>query len=102
MALPHLVHGGENGFLFEPGNVQEFADRMEQILRLPEDELAVMKNASLRIVEPHDIETTLKVFEKLYRGEKVDDPVTQLPPLSAKLREQFRSLRRRAREALDN
>ncbi len=102
MALPHLVHDGENGFLFEPGNVQEFADRMERILRLPEDELAVMKNASLRIVEPHDIETTLKVFEKLYRGEDVEDPVTQLPPLSAKLREQFRSLRRRAREALEN
>src|SRR5699024_9030056 len=27
MALPHLVHDG-NGFLFEPGNAQELADRL--------------------------------------------------------------------------
>jgi hypothetical protein len=41
------------------------------------------------------------VFERLYRGEVIDDPVTEVPPLSAKLREQFRSLRRRAREVLE-
>lgn len=96
MALPHLVRDGENGYLFPPGNVPALADRLERVLRLPEDELAVMKNASLRQIEPHDIETTLRVFEKLYRGEPVTDPVTEVSPLSAKLREQFRSLRRRA------
>jgi glycosyltransferase involved in cell wall biosynthesis len=100
MALPHLVHDGENGFLFPPGDVPALADRLERILRLPEDELAIMKNASLRLIEPHDIETTLDVFERLYRGEDVDDPVTEVPPLSSKLREQFRVLRQRAREAL--
>src|SRR3954447_9518177 len=98
MALPHLVHEGENGYLFPPGDVQALADRIERVLRLPEEELLVMKNASLRLIEPHDIETTLQVFERLYRGEYVEDPVTEVPPLSAKLREQFRSLRRRARE----
>ncbi|BDI23016.1 glycosyltransferase [Herbiconiux sp. L3-i23] len=102
MALPHLVHDGENGYLFPPDDVQALADRLEQVLRLPEDELNVMKNASLRLIEPHDIETTLDVFEQLYRGEQIDDPVTEVPPLSAKLREQFRSLRRRAREALES
>ncbi|PVZ94886.1 glucosyl transferase [Amnibacterium flavum] len=102
MALPHLVHDGENGYLYPPNDVQALADRLEKVLRLPEDELAVMKNASLRLIEPHDIETTIDVFERLYRGEKIDDPVTEVPPLSAKLREQFRSLRRRAREALDS
>ena len=100
MALPHLVRDGENGFLFPPNDVSALADRLEKILRLPEDELAIMKNASMRLIEPHDIETTLDVFERLYRGEDVDDPVTEVAPLSGKLREQFRSLRRRAREAL--
>ena len=23
MALPHLVHDGENGYLFEPGNIDD-------------------------------------------------------------------------------
>lgn len=97
MALPHLVHDGENGYLFPPSDARALADRIERVLRLPEEELLVMKNASLRLIEPHDIETTLQVFERLYRGEPVVDPVTEVPPLSAKLREQFRSLRRRVR-----
>ena len=58
-----------------------------------------MKNASLRLIEPHDIDTTLRVFEQMYRGRPVEDPVTEVPPLSAKLREQFRSLRRKVRSA---
>lgn len=96
MALPHLVRDGENGYLFPPGDVQGLAERLERVLRLPEEELLVMKNASLRQIEPHDIETTLKVFEKLYRGESVTDPVTEVSPLNSKLRDQFRSLKRRA------
>jgi glycosyltransferase involved in cell wall biosynthesis len=102
MALPHLVHDGENGYLFPPNDVQALADRLEKVLRLPEEELNVMKNASMHLIEPHDIETTLDTFERLYRGETISDPVTEVPPLSAKLREQFRSLRRRAREAIDD
>lgn len=101
MALPHLVRDGENGHLFPPGDAAALADRLERVLRLPEEELLVMKNASLRLIEPHDIETTLDVFERLYRGEAIEDPVTEVAPLTAKLREQFRSLRRRARAALD-
>jgi glycosyltransferase involved in cell wall biosynthesis len=103
MALPHLVRDGENGYLFPPGDAWALADRIERVLRLPEEELLVMKNASLRLIEPHDIETTVSVFERLYRGEQVEDPVTEVAPLSAKLREQFRSLRRRVRgvSALD-
>ena len=103
MALPHLVHDGENGFLFPPGDVPALAGRLEQVLRLSEEDLLVMKNASLRLIEPHDIETTLDVFEQLYRGEQIEDPVTEVGPLNAKLREQFRSLRRRVRNhaALD-
>jgi Glycosyltransferase len=79
MALPHLVHDGENGFLFEPGNAQQMADRIERVLRMPEAELTVMKKQSLRYIAAHDIQRTLSTFESLYRGEPVSDPLTDLP-----------------------
>lgn len=81
MALPHLVHHGENGYLFEPGNVEEFAARLTDVLTMPEEELLGLKQESLRIVEAHDIQRTLATFEALYRGELVTDPdVDTLPP----------------------
>lgn len=75
MALPHLVHDGENGFLFEPGNVEEFAERLTDVLTMPEEELLAFKRESLSIVEAHDIQRTLATFEALYRGEIVTDTV---------------------------
>jgi glycosyltransferase involved in cell wall biosynthesis len=80
MALPHLVHDGENGFLFRPGDPQDLADRIERVLRMPQDELDALKHASLRIVASHDIQTTISTFESLYRGEPVADPVTDAAP----------------------
>jgi glycosyltransferase involved in cell wall biosynthesis len=80
MALPHLVHDGENGYLFTPGDSQDAADKIEKILRMPQAELDAMKNASLRIVAAHDINTTISTFESLYRGEPVTDPVTDSSP----------------------
>lgn len=80
MALPHLVHDGENGHLFRPGDAQDLADKLENVLTLPQEELDVLKNASLRIVATHDIQTTISTFESLYRGEPVADPVTAAAP----------------------
>ena len=76
MALPHLVHEGENGYLFEPGNAKDLADKLSRVLRLSDAELRPMKEASLRYIAAHDIQRTLSIFEQLYRGEKVTDPVT--------------------------
>jgi glycosyltransferase involved in cell wall biosynthesis len=73
MALPHLVHDGENGYLFEPGNVDDLADKLTKVLTASEDDYLHMKKASLKIVESHDIQRTLDTFESLYRGEPVDD-----------------------------
>lgn len=75
MALPHLIHDGENGYLYEPGDVQGFAERLERIFTMPHDELLELKRESLRIVSGHDITRTLETFEALYRGEEVDDPI---------------------------
>lgn len=71
VALPHLVHDGENGYLFEPGNVDDLAAKLRQVLTASPEEYLRMQQASLDGVDIHDIERTLDTFEKLYRGELV-------------------------------
>lgn len=80
MALPHLVHDGENGYLFEAGNVDDLADKLTRVLTASPEALDAMKRTSLAYTAPHDIESTLATFESLYRGEKVVDPVTDVSP----------------------
>jgi glycosyltransferase involved in cell wall biosynthesis len=77
MALPHLVHDGENGYLFEPGNVDEMAARLTDILTMPEEKLQEFKRESMKIVEAHDINRTISTFEALYRGERVIEPIIE-------------------------
>ena len=79
MALPHLVHDGENGYLFEPGNVQQFAEKLTAVLEMTDEQLRPFKEESLRIVEAHDIQRTLDTFESLYRGEPVAAPGDDAP-----------------------
>jgi glycosyltransferase involved in cell wall biosynthesis len=78
MALPHLIHDGENGFLFEPGNVEELAQKLTKVLSMPWPELEKMKRESLHFIAGHDITRTLETFEALYRGEEVVDPDPEL------------------------
>ncbi len=68
VALPHLVHDGENGYLFEPGNAEELAARLTDVLTAAPEERLRMQQASLDGVRVHDIGRTLDTFEALYRG----------------------------------
>jgi glycosyltransferase involved in cell wall biosynthesis len=68
MALPHLVHDGENGYLFSPGDAQELAEKLTQVLTAPAAEYERMQRSALKAVEAHDIQRTLTTFESLYRG----------------------------------
>jgi glycosyltransferase involved in cell wall biosynthesis len=68
VALPHLVHDGENGYLFEPGNVDELAARLTDVLTADPETRRRMQRASLDGVKVHDIGRTLDTFEALYRG----------------------------------
>lgn len=70
MALPHLVNHGVNGFLFEPGNAAELADRLRDVFTLNAQQYRAMQEASLDMVKPHNIVCTLETFEDLYRGER--------------------------------
>jgi glycosyltransferase involved in cell wall biosynthesis len=90
MALPHLVHDGENGYLFEPGDVEQFAARLSDVLTMPDDKLQEFKRESMRIVEAHDINRTIATFEELYRGHKVIEPLIEASlPLHKVIRERI-------------
>jgi glycosyltransferase involved in cell wall biosynthesis len=80
MALPHLVHDGENGYLFAPGSADDLAAKLRQVLEAAPDDYRAMKEASLRFIATHDIQRTLSTFENLYRGKPVTDPVTDVAP----------------------
>lgn len=75
MALPHLVHDGVNGHLYEPGDIDGFAAALTDVLTAPPARLDKMKKASLEVVAHHAMGHTLDVFEALYRGDPVADLV---------------------------
>lgn len=64
-ALPLLVRDGENGRLFEPGDVEGIAARLTLVLS-DADVRAEMGRESLRLVAGHGIGETLAAFEELY------------------------------------
>jgi phosphatidylinositol alpha 1,6-mannosyltransferase len=78
-ALPLLVHDGENGRLFEPGDVAGLASRLAELLS-DAGKRTRMGRESLRIVASHDIGITLNAFEGLYEAVTVPsgDPVRPL------------------------
>jgi glycosyltransferase involved in cell wall biosynthesis len=80
MALPHLVHTGVNGYLYEPGDVDAMAGYLTKVLTASPKELERLKKGSLKAIAPHDIQRTLDTFEAIYRGEQVTDPVTENIP----------------------
>lgn len=73
VALPHLVHDGENGYLFRPGDVDDLTQKLTAVLTLPQDERVRLQQGSLEGVKVHDIRRTLDTFEALYR----DDPLPE-------------------------
>ncbi|MCK3769155.1 glycosyltransferase [Microbacterium aerolatum] len=73
VALPHLVHDGENGYLFEPGNAEELAARLTDVFTAPAEEYERMQQASLDGVIVHDINRTLDTFEALYRDQPLPE-----------------------------
>ncbi|MBT2498524.1 glycosyltransferase [Agromyces sp. ISL-38] len=82
MALPHLVHDGENGYLFEPGSPEDLAAKLQIVLEAPPAEYRALKEGSLRLIAAHDIQRTISTFESLYRGKPVTDPVTDVAPVA--------------------
>jgi len=68
MALPHLVHDGDNGYLFPPDDADALAERLRRILTADQQELNRLSENSLHLIQSHDIERTIRIFENLYVG----------------------------------
>jgi glycosyltransferase involved in cell wall biosynthesis len=66
VALPELIHHGENGYLFMPSDHTTLATYIVTMLSSPH-ERARMGQKSLEIISNHDISNTLEAFEHLYR-----------------------------------
>ncbi|MCP2247414.1 glycosyltransferase [Lentzea aerocolonigenes] len=65
MALPHLVHPGRNGWLFEPGDVNQLAQRLHTLVH-DAPMRARMGATSSEIISHHALAATLERFEGLY------------------------------------
>jgi glycosyltransferase involved in cell wall biosynthesis len=66
LALPELVHHGENGFLVPPGEPQAVADALLALAR--DSDLAQrMAERGLEIVRAHDETRTFDLYEGVYR-----------------------------------
>ena len=70
MALPHLVHNGDNGYLFEPDDVDDFYQCLLKIATADQKELNRLSENSIHLIQSHDIKRTLAIFEGLYRGDQ--------------------------------
>lgn len=74
LALPHLVKQGKNGYLFQPGNDNELAEKINKIIALPEDDRLKMGQFGRGIATEHHIQKTLSSFESLYtKGFRISD-----------------------------
>ncbi|MGB7055988.1 MAG: glycosyltransferase, partial [bacterium] len=65
MALPELVHDGENGYLFSDGNSQMFTEKVIAILS-DQAMRARMSRRSLEIIKDHDVNKTIEKYESIY------------------------------------
>lgn len=75
MALPHLVHSGQNGWLYEPGDIGELTFRLATLLG-DEGLRRKMGAVSRRLVAKHDIGATVDRFEQLYRQVRIARPTS--------------------------
>lgn len=70
-ALPHLIHEGDNGYLFDPEDVGQLTELLNRVFTLDHDELERLSRNSQHLIQSHDINRTLDIFERIYRGEVV-------------------------------
>jgi 1,2-diacylglycerol 3-alpha-glucosyltransferase len=65
MALPELIHDGENGYLFPIGGVNELAVCIKKMFS-DKEQMELMGKKSLDIIQHHDIEKVMSKFESIY------------------------------------
>lgn len=73
MALPHLVSEGVNGYLFEPNNPADMADKLDDVLGAHQEVRDAMGQASHYFASQHAHEKIIDIVEKMYRGATSDE-----------------------------
>ncbi|GAA4829035.1 glycosyltransferase [Garicola koreensis] len=68
LALPHLVTEGQNGYLFEPNNSADLAEKLSTIFRRTPQQRQAMGEASRKKAGEHAIGRTMSAYEELYYG----------------------------------
>lgn len=66
IALPELIKHGENGYLFNEGDIQSLAKHIISIFKDSKLKKKFSAN-SLKIVKNHNIENTINTYEKIYK-----------------------------------
>ena len=84
LALPHLVNEGVNGYLFEPNNSQDMAEKLDAVLGSSAETQVAMGEASHAFASTHAHEKILNIIEKMYRGATTDEVAVMIS--DAKLR----------------
>jgi glycosyltransferase involved in cell wall biosynthesis len=67
LALPHLVHHGFNGYVYEPSDVKTLSTYLIELLS-DEKKRESMGQRSLEIVGQHNLYETLAIFERIYES----------------------------------
>ena len=67
VALPELVTNGVNGYLFEPGNIEDAARCMSLLTDHPE-RWEEMGQASLKHASEYGLDSVLEKYEKIYQA----------------------------------
>jgi glycosyltransferase involved in cell wall biosynthesis len=79
-ALPELVHNGMNGYLFNPGSVEDLSAKIDLLLSQPE-KWNDMGKESLRMAQAHTLENTITGYSMLYytlvAEKKLPNPQTE-------------------------
>lgn len=70
--IPELLKHGENGWVIPAGDVDELANRMQEVLSLSSERLSVMSRAAADSVrERHDITKEVAKLSRLFAGEEL-------------------------------
>lgn len=84
LALPHLVSEGDNGYLFEPNNPQDMAEKLNRVLGATPQQRRAMGQASYQFASRHAYSEVIDTVEKMYHGATSDEVAGMI--LEAKLR----------------
>lgn len=112
MALPHLVHDEQNGFLFKPDSPSDLAAKILKIFGLSQPDFLKLAQGSRVLAQAHDLEATISVYERLYKGLEVsqttldndpdyESPISTAERLSELVRRGSRTIERGANGVIE-